>query len=426
MKKLRTAIMKGLIVVLMYIFIELSSLLGIWVLGKCSYISYESTILTLHHTDKDNIALFINNQSKFFQLSSTLGWTPKINEQSTHLNKKRNKQIIRTINSQGIRSVREYPLEPPAGKTRILAFGDSFTHGAEVSDDECWTELLSTPQAPVEVLNFGVGGYGTDQAFLRYQEVGQAFNPQIVLIGFMTENIRRHVNVFRKYLSRMFDLPLSKPRYILEAGQLKLLKNPLSTVEHYKKLLAHEQQVMARMGQHDYFYSQAVLPGRFDAAPSVRFGKIFFYNVFKNKSDQATYYGMDSSTVRVTVPKNDAAIFYDTNTEAFQVTVEILDQFYRQVKANHVMPVIVIFPNRDDLQRYRTNPTKKKKKHLPLVKALQSRGLEYIDLMDAFEQSGDSYEMTDLFAKSHYSPLGNQIVAKWLLKYLEEHEMLAQ
>ena len=47
-------------------------------------------------------------------------------------------------NSQGVRAepARLYSTEIPAGKLRIVAVGDSFTHGDEVKNDETWMYVL--------------------------------------------------------------------------------------------------------------------------------------------------------------------------------------------------------------------------------------------------------------------------------------------
>ena len=45
----------------------------------------------------------------------------------------------------------------------------------------------------MEVINFGVGGFGLDQAYLRYLEDGIQYKSHIVMIGFMSENIYRNV-----------------------------------------------------------------------------------------------------------------------------------------------------------------------------------------------------------------------------------------
>ena len=50
-----------------------------------------------------------------------------------------------------------------------------------------------------EVLNLGVGGYGTDQAFLKYKLTQKNLDADMVLIGYMTENCNRNVNTYRPF-----------------------------------------------------------------------------------------------------------------------------------------------------------------------------------------------------------------------------------
>ncbi len=45
----------------------------------------------------------------------------------------------------------------------------------------------------------------------------------------------------------------------------------------------------------------------------------------------------------------------------------------------------------------------------------------YIDLFDAFKKYAQSVPLKDLFMQDHYSPLGNSIVAQFILDYLKEH-----
>ena len=135
-----------------------------------------------------------------------------------------------TTNSIGIRSAREYSEAPAADTIRLAAFGDSFTANPDVDDDEVWTQVLESElgdrRIRAEVLNFGVGGYGMDQAFLRWQHLGKAFSPDFVIFGFQPENLYRNANVFRPIYARYTGIPLSKPRYHLEDGKLKLVNFP--------------------------------------------------------------------------------------------------------------------------------------------------------------------------------------------------------
>ena len=125
-----------------------------------------------------------------------------------------------TINSAGLRSQREYSQTPSPDTLRIALFGDSFTAGDEVSDDETWGHQLEMKlnQAGIrtEVLNFGVGGYGMDQAFLRWQKAGRGYAPDMVIFGFQPENLDRNVNIFS--MLHFGTKPFSKPRFVLAAG----------------------------------------------------------------------------------------------------------------------------------------------------------------------------------------------------------------
>ncbi|MFQ5647467.1 MAG: SGNH/GDSL hydrolase family protein, partial [bacterium] len=103
-------------------------------------------------------------------------------------------EVTYTYNNQGIRGAKIFSLDTAPGITRIAAFGDSFIFGQCVSDDEYWAPFLTESfKGKTEVLNFGVNGYGTDQAFIKYREKGVKFKPDIVMIGLYLENVLRNV-----------------------------------------------------------------------------------------------------------------------------------------------------------------------------------------------------------------------------------------
>ena len=140
-----------------------------------------------------------------------------------------------TINSAGFRSQRDFDPSPPADTLRIAVFGDSFTAGDDVRDDEIWAVLLerglNEAGIRTEVLNFGVGAYGMGQAYLRWQRLGKRFSPDIVIFGLQPENLKRNVNVFRQLLHRSGPA-FSKPRFALIDGELQLLNVPTLPPEH--------------------------------------------------------------------------------------------------------------------------------------------------------------------------------------------------
>jgi hypothetical protein len=137
-----------------------------------------------------------------------LGWLPSPLSQRTG----------ETTNSISMRGSREYTPEKPAGVRRIAALGDSFTFGLDVADDETYCAELERLAAPaVEVLNFGVNGFGTDQQYLRWKRDAAPYDPDVVLLGFFLPDVDRNVLSIRE---------LRKPRFVLEGDELRLIEVP--------------------------------------------------------------------------------------------------------------------------------------------------------------------------------------------------------
>jgi hypothetical protein len=86
-----------------------------------------------------------------------------------------------TINAQGLRGSRDYASTPPPGVSRIAVFGDSTVFGEEVDDAFTIPVFLERSLQNVEVLNYGVRGYGLGQMTLRLEEPGLQLNPDYVV-----------------------------------------------------------------------------------------------------------------------------------------------------------------------------------------------------------------------------------------------------
>jgi len=95
-------------------------------------------------------------------------------------------EIFIRINSLGMRD-RERTVAPQPGVTRIALLGDSLVAAEEVPLEKTIGQVLevklqSALGRPVEVLNFGVGGYTLSQEFLLLQNRVWDFRPDIVLL----------------------------------------------------------------------------------------------------------------------------------------------------------------------------------------------------------------------------------------------------
>ncbi|OLE53337.1 MAG: hypothetical protein AUG51_13770 [Acidobacteria bacterium 13_1_20CM_3_53_8] len=105
-----------------------------------------------------------------------------------------NKVYVR-INSQGFRD-RERSRTKPANTVRVAILGDSFAEARQVPmEDTFWAvmeqRLQSCPALAgkkIEVINFGVGGYGTAQELLTLRQRVWDYSPDIVVLAVTTFN----------------------------------------------------------------------------------------------------------------------------------------------------------------------------------------------------------------------------------------------
>jgi hypothetical protein len=383
----RRLVVRLAFVLVVYLLIEGVSFAGLVLLRKTRGLRYTPDASTLRPQARASLDKFLAPGSNpAMIMDADLGWLRRRGP---------------TNNAAGMRDDRDYDPQPSADTLRIAAFGDSFTFGADVELGESWTKRISAMNPAIEVLNYGIQAYGPDQAYLRYLKIGTDFHPHVVLIGFMTENIARDVNVFRGFYTGNYpDWFYTKPRFRIENGKLVLIPNPLRSVDDYRRLRAHEATVLGELGRNDYHYVQHYRAGPFDFSPTVRLVKMAAGRV--RKSRQTPIFTRDGQ--------------YNEQSEAYAVTVAILDSFYRKVLESGALPIIVVFPDLDDQHRSRDG---KPRRYAALLKELKAKGYRYIDLMDALKPVEKRYKIRDLSVKwGHYSPLGNEIVARHILQTL--------
>ena len=68
------------------------------------------------------------------------------------------------------------------GKQRVLFLGDSFTEGSQVNESELFTSIIEKSNPQLEIINTGVGGYGTVQEYLYLMKNGLQLHPDVVVL----------------------------------------------------------------------------------------------------------------------------------------------------------------------------------------------------------------------------------------------------
>lgn len=305
------------------------------------------------------------------------------------------------VTTQGLRGDRLYDSMPPRGVLRFAAFGDSFVYANEVGNADSWTSLVEQAAPAIEALNFGVGGYGVDQAYLRFLVEGDRFAPHVVAMGFIADDLRRLVNVYRRFVDSR-EVALAKPRYVLDAHhELALLPNPLPTPSDYRRLLDNPADVR-RIGEHDHWYDEAVYENpAYDVSATVRLAVAAWARVRNRYFDANRLFAGDT---------------LNASSEAFHIQLALFDRFLATARERGVEPVILLFPDRHSLVQLRAGG---QTVYAPMARALAARGAPVVDLADAFAAASDESVDAWFMPGGHYSRRGNEIVADHVRAKLE-------
>jgi len=109
------------------------------------------------------------------------------------------------INSDGLRD-REHSIAKPANTLRIAIIGDSYAEALQVPVESAFWSVMERDLATcgsrtkqLEVLNFGVSGYGTAQELITLRKHVWKYSPDIIILTFTTSNdITDNSRVLRK------------------------------------------------------------------------------------------------------------------------------------------------------------------------------------------------------------------------------------
>ncbi len=305
------------------------------------------------------------------------------------------KQEIEEIARQQAALQPDPAISPPP--LPLSAYGDSFTAGFGVEPRETWSRVLGA-RLGTFIANYGVPGYGSDQAYLRFQD-----NPrdpaQIVFFGFLSENIQRNVNQLRNFLIPSSQCQ-TKPRFLLnEAGRLQLEPLPPLTAANYQDFIKRPEDFL----KHDYF-----APGGPSGAQRLSFpytwsilrAHRFFYDrwILGYKSYLQFY-----------APGHPS--------RALPLTVALLKQWHDEAQQQGRHPLVLIFPTNEDFRVYQQQG---KFVYEPLLSELSNHRIEYIDLGTEMRRRLGGRHYMDIFSGDkyfHFNKEGNKMVADIIYDY---------
>jgi hypothetical protein len=153
--------------------------LGLRIVGAIRGIDYSLYMRELTNTDRLPKAMWLGKE--FHSL------TPGVKVLATTSDF----SVIYQINSDGWRD-REHKLTKAPGVVRAIALGDSFTFGEGVEYGRRFSDIPQAHFRNLEILNFGVPGFGLDQALVALVHNGFTYAPDAVILFLNWPLARRH------------------------------------------------------------------------------------------------------------------------------------------------------------------------------------------------------------------------------------------
>ncbi|HEX2055061.1 MAG TPA: SGNH/GDSL hydrolase family protein [Nitrospiraceae bacterium] len=282
-----------------------------------------------------------------------------------------------------------------AGKSarKIALIGDSYTFASDVNYEDSWgSQLERQLGSGAQVLNFGVPGYGIDQAYLRYERDVRAWHPDVVVLAVISHDLLRTTMVYYHIGFPGAQVPGAKPRLIVRDGRLVPVNLPLPRPE---SIFATTDVRNLPFIDYDRFYRPSEwMPHLYE-----------FSHLLRLPHSWASQWrlGMDERLDEETVALNTV----------------LLETFLRRVQEDGAMPVIVFLPSYTE---YRDTGGRPQEKHLLGTQLLDRANLPYVNLLPCLSRMPES---EDKFTTGwHYTPAANRIVAECLRVELHDRPLV--
>lgn len=278
-------------------------------------------------------------------------------------------------NGQGLRADREFPPGPQPGRQRLALLGDSFTFGDHVANDETFAHYLETQELDGwDVLNFGVNGYGTDQALLAWELRGGVFAADVVVMGFYVGDYERNTQRFKVY---------AKPVFEVGAAGLVLTHHPVVDPERlYAEYASGRRQVGSPHGSY--------LVG--SVAKALR-------------------------RLRQRRPGE--------SDPEWKVLAALMRRFQEHVLEQGAVPVWLVLPSRDVMTEVRSEETVIEEM---CEREARSLGLPFLRMDAAFREHAAQQPGVALYRPrevgGHFAPAGHRLVARTLAGFLDAEGVL--
>jgi lysophospholipase L1-like esterase len=303
-------------------------------------------------------------------LDDKLGWRHASDASKTFVNEFGETALVRQ-NAHGHRG-KYRPVAKQAGSYRLLVLGDSFTEGVHVGEEQLFTARMEEAAPALEVLNAGVGGYGTVQEYLYLANEGLELRPDLVILMFypndLTDNALSYYPGFGP-----------RPFASFKNGQLKINETLISTE-----------------------YEKFILPVPFRTVLS-RYSYLYYF------LNSRIYQPFFSRKMRDLQQADLNAINSETR---FKIFFALLEKLQALLQGGRIPLFVVLIPTREDVAAGRSETSN------PIIEFCQARQIACLSLLERFRRETSSGIRPYFPGDIHWTSAGHQIAADEILKHL--------
>jgi hypothetical protein len=296
-------------------------------------------------------------------------------------------------NNYGARYDRDIAAARTPGRFRALFFGDSFAHGSRLPQQETFTSELEAILPDTELLNFGVDGYSTGQAYLRYTTIADRVEfDQAVLVTVPSTDLWRDLSVSR-YIGDRWAAYKLQPRFYLTNGKLELARSPFADLAAQLADGPEFRTVRKHLLAHDSFYFPEFEPSpALDGIVSARLLRRTIAEIKKRR----IHAGIRSP-----------------DSEAMQVTHAIVRRFRADTVSRGASFVLVLLPLHSDVLSYQSDASFRREWD-QMRDRFCSVGPTCIDLMKPLA-SRTAADLDFGYDGTHYGPKTSRLIARMLV-----------
>jgi hypothetical protein len=305
---------------------------------------------------------------------------------------------------------RPLPSFSPSAKPCVSVYGDSYTYSSHVGPADAWSNLVAQHMG-CRVANYGVPGYGTDQAYLRFARHSRG-GARFAILGVATVDIIRLVNQDRSLLWRAEQGLLLKPRFsITEDAQLTLIEMPSIGPAQLNQYLNKPERFL----RHEWF-----MPGTRDGP-----------TVFEMPYSIALLRGFTNPrVVNKLLGKPSWIQFYDREhpSGALRLLIRITEEFVRLAMERGMRPLVLIIPTSQDLIFAREEGVDPSASY---VEELRERQVPHLDILPHMLQHLGKNDVCSVFTEKtwlgfcwgHYNAEGEEVIASLVYERLRKMDI---